>query len=186
MLNPVQTKREYFWLFLFVIVENAIALLVEVFEKTWFNFISYQQTCIVSGYQWRCHDKRRPLLLLGCQVSIKLLCQMLILLYGTFMPHLGFILQADLSAGCLGFLDCILQEVSGIQMTLFPAEINSTPRYHMTRDITTKPVCGTWLHYIPVMRFFIWRLHQILWFYLEFLWLRFGSAAKVILVSLRH
>lgn len=33
MLNPVQTKREYFWLFLFVIVENAIALLVEVFVR---------------------------------------------------------------------------------------------------------------------------------------------------------
>ena len=33
MLNPVQTKREYFWLFLIVIVENAIALLVEVFKE---------------------------------------------------------------------------------------------------------------------------------------------------------
>ena len=30
LLNPVQTKREYFWLFLIVIVENAIALVVEV------------------------------------------------------------------------------------------------------------------------------------------------------------
>ena len=33
MLNPVQTKREYFWLFLIVVVENAMALIVEVFER---------------------------------------------------------------------------------------------------------------------------------------------------------
>jgi hypothetical protein len=32
LLNPVQTKREYFWLFLFVIVENLIALGIEVFR----------------------------------------------------------------------------------------------------------------------------------------------------------
>ena len=30
LLNPVQTKREYFWLFLIVIIENAMALVVEV------------------------------------------------------------------------------------------------------------------------------------------------------------
>ena len=29
-MNPVQTKREYFWLFLVVIIENVIALVVEV------------------------------------------------------------------------------------------------------------------------------------------------------------
>merc|ERR1712106_864483 len=30
LLNPVQTKREYFWLFLFVVVENFIALGIEL------------------------------------------------------------------------------------------------------------------------------------------------------------
>ena len=30
LLNPVPTKREYFWLFVFVIVENLIALGIEV------------------------------------------------------------------------------------------------------------------------------------------------------------
>ena len=49
----------------------------------------------------------------------------------------------------MGFLDCLLQEVSVIQMTQVSHNIQ-LQRYHMTRDITTKPVCGTWLHYIPV------------------------------------
>ena len=30
-----------------------------------------RKTCFVSGHQWRCDDERRPLLLLGCQVSLK-------------------------------------------------------------------------------------------------------------------
>ena len=30
LLNPVQTKREYFWLFLVVVLENLIALSIEV------------------------------------------------------------------------------------------------------------------------------------------------------------
>ena len=38
LLNPVQTKREYFWLFLIVIIENAIALVVEVRSSIIFSF----------------------------------------------------------------------------------------------------------------------------------------------------
>merc|ERR1719430_2704080 len=30
LLNPVQTKREYFWLFLFALLENLIALGIEL------------------------------------------------------------------------------------------------------------------------------------------------------------
>ena len=30
LLNPVQTKREYFWLFLIVVLENLIALGIEL------------------------------------------------------------------------------------------------------------------------------------------------------------
>jgi len=87
MLNPVQTKREYFWLFLFVIVENAIALLVEVINGGVMTREGHY-------YSW---DVRL--------ISLLVAWVFLIAYY---------------------------------------------KKYHMTRDITTKPVCGTWLHYIPV------------------------------------
>ena len=32
LLNPVQTKREYFWLFLIVVLENILALCVELYN----------------------------------------------------------------------------------------------------------------------------------------------------------
>jgi len=87
MLNPVQTKREYFWLFLIVIVENAIALLVEVVNGGVMTREGHY-------YSW---DVRL--------ISLLVAWVFLIAYY---------------------------------------------KKYHMTRDITTKPVCGTWLHYIPV------------------------------------
>merc|ERR1719295_673433 len=87
MLNPVQTKREYFWLFLIVIIENAIALLVEVINGGVMTRDGHY-------YSW---DVRL--------VSLLVAWVFLIAYY---------------------------------------------KKYHMTRDITTKPVCGTWLHYIPV------------------------------------
>ena len=32
LLNPVQSKREYFWLFLIVVLENIIALCIELYN----------------------------------------------------------------------------------------------------------------------------------------------------------
>ena len=32
LLNPVQSKREYFWLFLIVVLENILALCVELYN----------------------------------------------------------------------------------------------------------------------------------------------------------
>ena len=32
LLNPVQSKREYFWLFLIVVLENFIALCIELYN----------------------------------------------------------------------------------------------------------------------------------------------------------
>ena len=44
LLNPVPTKREYFWLFMIVILENLIALIVEAavggFGTTKVNILS--------------------------------------------------------------------------------------------------------------------------------------------------
>jgi len=87
LLNPVQTKREYFWLFLIVIIENAIALVVEVYNGGVMTRDGHY-------YSW---DVRL--------ISLLIAWIFLIAYY---------------------------------------------KKYHLTRDITNKPICGTWLHHIPV------------------------------------
>jgi len=87
LLNPTQTKREYFWLFLFVVIENFIALGIELVNGgVWTSQGHY--------YSW---DIR----------------------FGTLAMSLVFLLAYY-------------------------------KKYHMTRDLTSNPVCGGWLHYLPV------------------------------------
>merc|ERR1719342_185811 len=87
LLNPVQTKREYFWLFMIVVLENLIALGIELINGgVWTSQGHY--------YSW----------------DIRLL---------TFFLALVFLIMYY-------------------------------KKYHVTRDITSQPVCGGWLNYLPV------------------------------------
>ena len=50
LLNPVQTKREYFWLFTIVVVENLIALGIELINGgVWTSQVSVEHvlSCVV-------------------------------------------------------------------------------------------------------------------------------------------
>jgi len=93
LLNPVQTKREYFWLFMIVVLENLIALGIE----------------LINGGVWTSQNK---FLMQGHYYSwdIRLL---------TFFLALVFLIMYY-------------------------------KKYHVTRDITSQPVCGGWLNYLPV------------------------------------
>jgi len=93
LLNPVQTKREYFWLFMIVVLENLIALGIE----------------LINGGVWTSQNK---FLMQGHYYSwdVRLL---------TFFLALVFLIMYY-------------------------------KKYHVTRDITSQPVCGGWLNYLPV------------------------------------